>query len=60
MSTCLSITYPVTKPEWQPIRTWVALEALLGRPVDLLMEAAVENLFIWAGIERSQQAIYGA
>jgi uncharacterized protein len=37
-----------------------ALEAVLGRPVDLVMEAAVENPFIRAGIERSRQAIYGA
>ena len=37
-----------------------ALEALLGRPVDLVMEAAVANPFIRAGIERSRQVIYGA
>jgi hypothetical protein len=36
------------------------LEALLGRPVDLVMEAAVANPFIRAGIERSRQVIYGA
>jgi uncharacterized protein len=37
-----------------------ALEAWLGRPVDLVMEAAVENPFNRTGIERSRQAIYGA
>ena len=37
-----------------------ALEDLLGRPVDLVMEAAVENPFIRAGIDRSRQPIYGA
>ena len=37
-----------------------ALEDLLGRPVDLVMEAAVENPFIRAGIDRSRQAIYAA
>jgi predicted nucleotidyltransferase len=35
-----------------------ALDGLLGRPVDLVMETAVENAFIRAGIERSRQAIY--
>jgi len=37
-----------------------ALEVLLGRPVDLVMEAAVENPFIRAGIDRSRQSIYAA
>ena len=37
-----------------------ALEDLLGRPVDLVMEAAVENPFSRAGIDRSRQPIYGA
>ena len=37
-----------------------ALEGLLGRPVDLVMEAAVENPFIWADIDRSRQPIYAA
>ena len=37
-----------------------ALEELLGRPVDLVMEAAVENPFIRAGIDRARQAIYAA
>jgi len=45
-------------PAYQDLRD--ALEALLGRPVDLVMEAAAENPFIRAGIERSRQAIYGA
>lgn len=42
--------------EYQDLRD--ALADLLGRPVDLVMEAAVENPFIRAGIERSRQAIY--
>jgi uncharacterized protein len=37
-----------------------ALADRLGRRVDLVMESAVENPFIRAGIERSRQALYGA
>ena len=37
-----------------------ALEDLLGRPVDLVMEAAVENPFIRADMDRVRQAIYAA
>ena len=37
-----------------------ALEKLLGRPVDLIEESAVENPHIRAGIERSREAVYGA
>jgi predicted nucleotidyltransferase len=37
-----------------------ALSDVLGRPVDLVMEGAVENPFIRAGIERSRQVLYGA
>ncbi len=37
-----------------------ALEDLFGRPVDLVMDAAVENPFIRAGIDRARQAIYAA
>jgi predicted nucleotidyltransferase len=37
-----------------------ALAILLGRPVDLVMENAVENPFIRAGIERSRQPLYAA
>jgi predicted nucleotidyltransferase len=36
------------------------LEDLLGRPVDLVMEAAIANPFIRAGIDRVRQAIYAA
>ena len=43
---------------WQDLRD--ALADLLGRPVDLVMETAVENPFIRAGIERSREAIYAA
>ena len=35
-----------------------ALARLFGRPVDLVMENAVENPFIRAGIERSRQPVY--
>jgi hypothetical protein len=37
-----------------------ALEALLGRPVDLVMPAAVENPFLRAGIERSREPVFAA
>jgi predicted nucleotidyltransferase len=37
-----------------------ALEDLFGRPVDLVKDAAVENPFIRAGIDRARQAIYAA
>lgn len=37
-----------------------ALTALLERPVDLVMEGAVENPFIRAGIERSREPLYAA
>lgn len=37
-----------------------ALAELLERPVDLVMESAVENPFIRAGIERSRQPVYAA
>lgn len=43
---------------WQDLRD--ALKDLLGRPVDLVMETAVENPFIRAGIERSREAVYAA
>lgn len=36
-----------------------ALADRLGRPVDLVMENAVENPFIRAGIARSRQPLYG-
>jgi uncharacterized protein len=37
-----------------------ALEALLGRPVDLVMSGAVENPYIKASIEQSREAVYAA
>lgn len=43
---------------WQDLRD--ALTETLGRPVDLVMETAVENPFIRAGIERSREAVYAA
>jgi uncharacterized protein len=36
------------------------LEALFGRPVDLVMSGAVRNPFLRAGIERSKELLYGA
>ena len=36
------------------------LEALLRRPVDLVMAGAIENPFIRASIERSRQTVYAA
>jgi len=35
-----------------------ALEALLGRPVDLVEPRAVKNPFILAGINRSREVVY--
>jgi uncharacterized protein len=37
-----------------------ALEALLGRRVDLVMSGAVENPYIKASIERSREPVYAA
>jgi predicted nucleotidyltransferase len=58
----LLVTYlPGRQPgiaDYQDLRD--ALAELLDRPVDLVMEAAIENPFIRAGIHRSRQAIYAA
>ena len=35
-----------------------ALEALLERPVDLVMPGAVENPYLRAGIERSREPVF--
>ena len=43
---------------WQDLRD--ALTALLGRPVDLVMDTAVENPFIREGIESSREPVYAA
>jgi hypothetical protein len=43
---------------WQDLRD--ALTVVLGRPVDLVMDTAVENPFIRAGIERSREPVYAA
>ena len=37
-----------------------ALEALLGRPVDLVMPGVVENPYLRAGIERSREPVFAA
>jgi predicted nucleotidyltransferase len=37
-----------------------ALEALLGRPVDLVMDSAVKNPYIRKGIEDSREPVYAA
>jgi predicted nucleotidyltransferase len=37
-----------------------ALEALLGRRVDLVEASAVKNPYLRAGIERSREALYAA
>ena len=37
-----------------------ALEALFGRPVDLVEESAVRNPYVRAGINRSREPIYGS
>jgi uncharacterized protein len=36
------------------------LEALFGRPVDLVMSGAVENPYLRHGIEQSRETIYAA
>jgi hypothetical protein len=36
------------------------LETLLGRPVDLLMQDAVENPYLRASIERQRKLLYAA
>ena len=45
---------------WAHLALHDALAALLSRPVDLLMDGAVENPFVRAGIERSRQPYYAA
>lgn len=37
-----------------------ALEALLGRPVDLVVEKAVRNPYVRASIERGRETVYAA
>ena len=37
-----------------------AIEALLGRPVDLVMAGAVANPYLRASIERSRRTLYAA
>ena len=37
-----------------------ALEALLARPVDLVMPGAVKNPYLRASIERSREPVYGS
>jgi predicted nucleotidyltransferase len=37
-----------------------ALEAVLGRPVDLVMSGAVRNRFIKADIEATREVVYAA
>jgi uncharacterized protein len=36
------------------------LAAVVGRPVDLVVQGSVRNPFIRAGIERSVETVYGA
>ena len=37
-----------------------ALEALLGRPVDLVMPGAIENPYLKRSIEESRETVYAA
>jgi uncharacterized protein len=37
-----------------------ALEALLGRPVDLVMAGAIENPYLRSSIEASRETVYAA
>ena len=57
-STCSSLTLPGHQSGIAAHQN--ALDDLLGRPVELVMEAAVENPFVRAGINGSRQAIYAA
>jgi len=36
------------------------LEALLGRPVDLVEAASIKNPFVQAAVNRSREVVYGA
>lgn len=51
-------------PDAHSLRTYFglkeALEALLGRPVDLVMPGAISNPYLLASIERSREPIFGA
>jgi predicted nucleotidyltransferase len=54
------------KPEsrWPPLEQFLgfaeALEALLGRPVDLVEPQGIKNPYILAGINRSREVVYAA
>lgn len=37
-----------------------SLQRLFGRPVDLVVDSAVRNPFVRAGIDRSRKPVYGA
>ena len=37
-----------------------ALEALLGRPVDLVVASAVKNPYIWKSIEETRENLFAA
>ncbi|MDQ2082814.1 nucleotidyltransferase domain-containing protein [Xanthobacteraceae bacterium Astr-EGSB] len=36
-----------------------ALEKLLGRPVDLVQDKAIENPYVRASVDRSRELVYG-
>ena len=44
--------------DWLDLK--LALESLLGRPVDLVESRALRNPYVRADIERHKQAVYGA
>ncbi|MGA2045265.1 MAG: nucleotidyltransferase domain-containing protein [Roseiarcus sp.] len=37
-----------------------ALEALFGRPVDLVEDGAMRNPYVRAGVDRSREPVYGS
>jgi predicted nucleotidyltransferase len=36
-----------------------ALETLLGRPIDLVQDKAIENPYVRASVDRSRELVYG-
>jgi predicted nucleotidyltransferase len=57
------VEFDRSDPEAMTMRTYLglkdSLEALLGRPVDLVEPAAVRNPYIKASIERSRERVFG-
>jgi hypothetical protein len=58
------VEFDRSNPEAMTLHTYLglkeSLEALLGRPVDLVEPRAVRNPYIKASIERSREPVFGA